>query len=96
VRVGETMSDERKVTGMYEVFDAIEATIATADPVKREALAKTIDAYARDFPHEFLWAIGPQAPMLLHQVLTTIDVACRSPSQSRPRPAIRLVNRMSD
>jgi len=87
------MTDEPQMTGMYELFQAIDAAISASDPLKRETLARTIDAYARDFPDEFCWAIGPQAPTLLHQVLTTIDMACRPPSQSRPRPAVRLVDR---
>jgi hypothetical protein len=90
------MKDEHEVTGMYELFDAIETIISASDSAKREELARTIDAYARDFPDEFFWAIGPQAPVLLHRVLTSIDLACRPPSQSRPRPTMRLVDRKSD
>jgi hypothetical protein len=82
-----------KLTNMYELLDAIEATLAAADPAKREALAATIDAYAEDFPDEFFWATGAQAPTLLYHLLTTIDAACRPSSQSKPRPAIRLVDR---
>ena len=33
-----------------ELLDAIEAVIKAADLGKREALARTIDAYAEDFP----------------------------------------------
>jgi hypothetical protein len=66
---------------------AIEAVIKAADPAKREALSRTIDAYAEDFPEDFFWATGSQAPMLLH------DSACRPEAQSKPRPAIRLVDR---
>jgi hypothetical protein len=86
------MADET-MTGMYELLDAVEAVITAADPAKREALAKTIDAYAEDFPDEFFWAIGAQAPTLLHHLLSAIDAACRPSSQSKPRPAIRLVDR---
>jgi hypothetical protein len=86
------MADET-ITGMYELLDAVEAVITAADPAKREALAKTIDAYAEDFPEEFFWAIGAQAPTLLHHLLSAIDAACRPSSQSKPRPAIRLVDR---
>ena len=39
------------------------------------------------------WATGSQAPMLLHYLLNTIDSACRPEAQSKPRPAIRLVDR---
>jgi hypothetical protein len=41
----------------------------------------------------FFWATGSQAPMLLHYLLNTIDSACRPEAQSKPRPAIRLVDR---
>jgi hypothetical protein len=85
------MDDE--VTGMWKVLDAIEAVIKAADPAKRESLARTIDRYAEDFPEDFYWAIGSQAPTLLFHLLISIDSACRPEAQSRPRPAIRLVDR---
>jgi hypothetical protein len=81
------------IIGVYELLDAIEAVIKAADPAKRDALARTIDAYAEDFPDEFFWAVGPQAPMLLYQMLSAIDAACRPEAQSTARPAIRLVDR---
>jgi hypothetical protein len=80
-------------TGMYELVDAIEAVIASSDPAKRAALAKTIDAYSEDFPDDFFWAVGPQAPVLLYMMLCSIDASCRPGAQSKPRPAIRLVDR---
>lgn len=87
------MAGSDEPTGMYDLIDALEAVIAAADPAKREALATTIDAYAEDFPDEFYWAIGAQAPTLLYHLVTTIDAACRPPSQSKPRPVFRLVDR---
>jgi hypothetical protein len=87
------MTDDDEITGMYELLDAIEAVIKAADPAKREALARTIDAYSEDFPDEFFWAIGGRAPTLLNHILTTVDAACRPEAQSKPRPAIRLVDR---
>jgi hypothetical protein len=81
------------LTGVYELIEAIEAIIEAADPARREALARTIDAYAEDFPDEFFWATGAQAPMLLYQMLSSIDLACRPEAQSKPRPAMRLVDR---
>ena len=86
------MTDDDEITGMYELLDAIEAVIKAADPAKREALARTIDAYSEDFPDEFFWAIGGRAPTLLNHILTTADAACRPEAQSKPRPAIRLVD----
>ena len=84
---------DEQMTGIYELIDAIEAVIKAADPAKREALAQTIDAYAEDFPDDFFWAVGPQAPTLLNNMLTMIDAACRPEAQSKPRAAIRLVDR---
>jgi hypothetical protein len=81
------------ITSIYQLLDAIEAVIKAADPAKREALTRTIDVYAEDFPEDFFWATGSQAPMLLHHLLNTIDSACRPEAQSKPRPAIRLVDR---
>jgi len=81
------------MTGIWELLDAIEAVMKAADPAKREALARTIDAYAEDFHEDFFWAIGSQAPMLLSHLFTTIDSACRPEAQSKPRPVLRLVDR---
>ena len=86
------MTDE-PITGMYELLDAIEAVIKAADPAKRETLATTIDAYAEDFPDEFFWATGAQSPSLLNHLMMVIDSASRPEAQSKPRPAIRLVDR---
>ena len=56
-----------EVTGMYEMLDALEETLKASNPKKREALAKTLDAYQEDFPEDFQWAIGAQSPTLLHK-----------------------------
>jgi hypothetical protein len=61
---------------MYEFLDALAAAVAAAEPSKREALAQAIDAYCKDFPNDFFWAIGPRAPTFLSQLLQTIDSAC--------------------
>jgi hypothetical protein len=84
---------EEPMTGMYELLDAIEAVIASADPAKRETLAKTIDAYCEDFPEEFFWATGAQAPSLLYHLMISIDSVSRPDAESKPRPVIRLVDR---
>jgi hypothetical protein len=89
----EAFMDDDEPTSMFNLLDAIEAVISAADPAKRETLAKTIDAYAEDFPEDFFWAIGAQAPMLLANMLMSIDSFCGPPSQSKPRPVIRLVDR---
>jgi hypothetical protein len=85
------MSDE-PFTSMYELLDAIEAVIKAADPAKREALANTIDAYHDDFPEDFHWAIGAQAPTLLSHLIIAIDGASREQGESKTR-VIRLVDR---
>lgn len=86
--------DDENITGMYELLEAIETAIQAADPTKREALAKTIDAYSEGpFAEDFYWATGSQAPTLLYHLMMAIDVACRPESQSKPRPALRLVDR---
>ena len=82
--------------GVWELLEAIEAVIKAADPEKRKALARTIDAYSDDFPDDFFWAIGPQSPGMLSNLLMAIDSACRPDTQSKPRAPIRLVTRSSD
>jgi len=84
---------EEEITGIFEFLDALEVTIKTGDSANRKALAKTMDAYHEDFPDDFHWAIGPQAPALLHMLMTIIDAACRSDKESKPRGIIRLVDR---
>ena len=49
-----------------------------------------VDAYARDFPEEFEWAVSVQAPALLYHLMLSIDTA--SHSGSEPRPSFRLVD----
>ena len=88
----ETTSTEMP-TDLYDLLEALEVTLAAADPAKRDALAKTIDAYAHDFPDEFYWGVSAQAPALLCHLLRTIDVACRPEVQTKPRPVIRLIDR---
>ena len=84
------MSDE--IINMYNVLDAVCATISSADPETRAALAKAMDGYAEDFPGEYYWAIGAQSPSLLYHLVLAIDSSCRPESQSKPRPPIRLVD----
>jgi len=38
--------------------------IRSADSEKRQALAQTIDAFHEDYPEEFNWVTGGQAPAL--------------------------------
>jgi len=88
------MTERGKPVGMYEFVNAVEEAIKAADPAKRQALAETIDAYHDDFPIEFHWAIGEQAPALLHNLMLAIDTACRSEDDKRTKAhVIRLVDR---
>jgi DDE superfamily endonuclease len=82
--VGGSKMAEEEFTGMYELLDALEAALKTADPAKRQALAKTSDAYH--------WAIGAHAPTLLYHLFMSIDAACRPDKQSKPRGVIRLAD----
>jgi hypothetical protein len=78
-----------EIVGIYELFDAVEAVVKSADPAQRKALAQTIDAYADDFPDEFYWAVGPQAPTFLSHLLFSIDTACGPEAQSSPGNMMR-------
>ena len=75
----------------YFARGGVTDNIGTAE--KREALAKTIDAYSEDFQEDFFWATGPQAPVLLYHLMMSIDSATRPDAESKPRPVIRLVDR---
>ena len=87
--------DDDTFVGMYDFIEALEAVIKAADPDKRAVLAGAIDGYGDNCPDEFFWAFGGQAPTLLSNVMMAIDWSCRPESQSRPRPAVRLVDRKS-
>jgi hypothetical protein len=67
------MNCECNHTGMYELLAALEAAIDSAEPAKRKALAQTITAYMSDFPEDYFWAIGPQAPTLLSHIMHSIE-----------------------
>jgi hypothetical protein len=76
---------KKQITGMYELLDAIKAVIEASDPTLQKTLAETFDAYADDFPDEYLWATGAQAPVLLHHLMiscqpTTLATAKSSKS----------------
>lgn len=63
---------KRPLVGMYEVLEAVEAAIKSAAPAERAALATTLEHYCDDFPDEFFWAIGPQAPTLLNHLMMSV------------------------
>jgi hypothetical protein len=82
------MTETDEIIGMYELLDALEAAIKSADPEKQRALAKTIEGYHEHFPEDFHWAIGAQAPTLLFNLMMTIDTASEPNTKPRPRPAL--------
>jgi hypothetical protein len=69
--------DRHDFTCLCDVVDAVGEAIADASPKARRALSRAIAAWSHDCPDEFGWALGPQAPVLLHNLLTEIDLACR-------------------
>jgi hypothetical protein len=84
--------EEEPITGVFEVADALEASLATSDTAKLEVLSKTLNAYSEDFPDEYFWATGAQAPMILYSLMTVIELA-GSPARARKsRNVIRLVD----
>jgi hypothetical protein len=83
---------ERPLTGIYELLDAIEATIKSAPDATRKTLAATIAAYADDFPDDYFWAVGPQAPVMLYHIMNAIETAANEEGEAKAR-VIRLVDR---
>src|SRR5215471_8877665 len=65
------------ITSIYGLLDAIEAVIKAADPAKREALTRTIDAYAEDFPEDFFWATGSLLNVILPLILNVCSCRVR-------------------
>jgi hypothetical protein len=83
-------------TGMYDLLEAIEDALRTADFERRNALASALDRYAEDNARDFFWATGPQAPSLLHHIILAVDLACRSDAERRQGRTIHLVHRRPD
>ena len=59
----------KELTGMYEVFEAVENAIRGSTPELRDSLRKALAGYQEDFPGEYFWATGPQAPVMLHHLM---------------------------
>ena len=75
---------KRELTGMYEVFEAVENVIRAADPALSRRLYDVMNSYGDDFPDEYFWATGPQSPVLLHGLL----FACSPAAPVTERPAV--------
>jgi hypothetical protein len=82
-----------EIAGMYELLDALEEALKSADLAKRRKLAEAIRAYEADLPDEFYWAVGAQSPALLHNLMSSIDATCRPISRSKAGGFIRLAGR---
>jgi hypothetical protein len=82
-----------EIAGMYELLDALEEALKSADLAKRRKLAEAIRAYEADLPDEFYWAVGAQSPALLHNLMSSIDASCRPISRSKAGGFIRLAGR---
>jgi hypothetical protein len=80
------MPQDKNIVTMFEVFAALEALIKAAGPAHRRVLAEAIDGFAEQFPGDFLWAVGPQSPTLLHNLLMAIDAA--SSEEGKPRSRV--------
>ena len=83
---------EERITGMYEVLDALEAVIKAAPRAERDALATAMNAYGEHFPDDYDWAVSAQSPALLYHLVNTIDAASTDDGQKRGR-VIHLVDR---
>jgi len=78
------MADDHKCTTHYEFFNALRDVIIASDPAKLEALHNTIHDWSEHDPDNYFWAIGPQAPAILFQVMMEIVTACDPDATSKP------------
>jgi hypothetical protein len=80
---------------IYDVLDALNAAIGSADPVKRSELYASLSAWSRDNPQDACWSFGMQAPALLRALMIEIDAASMPENERTPkpvRPALRVVD----
>jgi hypothetical protein len=78
---------------MYDLLAAIEELIRSADAERKKALAAALDRYIEENAHDFFWAIGPQSPALLHHIVMSIDLSCRSDDEQISCRVFRLFDR---
>jgi hypothetical protein len=79
-------------TCIYDLLDALNAAIGSADPVKRAQLSSALDNWGRDNVGDAAWAFGLQAPWLLRSLLIEIDMASMPASDHQvPKPTLRVV-----
>jgi hypothetical protein len=75
---------EEHISGISALLDALGAVIKAAPKAERDALASVMEAYAKDFPHnyyEYLWAMGAQSPRLLYHLIHSIEDAVADDGQ---------------
>jgi Ni/Fe-hydrogenase subunit HybB-like protein len=71
-------SQSHELTGMYELLEAVERLVHASEPALQAALARVFDDYSKDFPEEYFWATGPQAPVLLHHLMFSLTPPART------------------
>lgn len=79
---------KRELVGMYEVLEAVESAIKSAALEEQRALAEALTNYCHDFPDEFFWATGPQAPTLLNHLMMAVTPEGREHSKQFRADAI--------
>jgi hypothetical protein len=67
----------------FDVVEAVRTAIHAADPEKRKALATAMECFSHDEPDTFRWAIGPQCPSFLRDLIYAICIA--SEEKTKPR-----------
>jgi hypothetical protein len=81
-------------TGHFEFFEALRVVIITSDSEAREALRQTIKAWMGDVDAEtYFWATGPQAPTMLGNLMTVVEMACEPDAASKASPLVRPIDR---
>jgi hypothetical protein len=76
---------------IYDVLDALNAAILSADPVKRSELYASLNAWGRDNPDDACWSFGMRSPWLLRALMIEIDAACMPANERTPKPTLRVV-----
>jgi hypothetical protein len=67
-----------EIVGVYDFLKALQDVILASDPAKREILSQTMIAWGECDPELYGWAMGMQAPALLHNVMMEIAVSPES------------------
>jgi len=84
------MAERQASVSMYQFVNAVEEMIRSSDFEKRQAMARTVDAFHNDYPEEFNLATSGQAPALLHNLM----LACLEVCWSRCYSAVAQIARV--